>query len=128
MWTLSREDTTGNNPYTRGVRIQLFAKIKEGTGKTAKEFILDFVAAKKKEATTVIKTCKEQDQGLFTRICLETEEGHHHIIYSLFWGSSGMDMAVVSIAGTTNELWETYAPTFEKMNALELIDMKRFEK
>lgn len=128
MWTLSREDTTGNKPYTTGVRIQLFAKIKEGTGKTAKEFILDFVAAKKKEATKVIKTCKEQDQGLFTRICLETEEGPHHIIYSLFWGSSGMDMAVVSIAGTTNELWETYAPTFEKMNAFELIDMKRFEK
>ncbi|MEO8351960.1 MAG: TonB family protein [Chthoniobacteraceae bacterium] len=128
MWTLSREDTTGNKPYTTGVRIQLFTKIKEGTGKTAKQFILDFVAAKKKEATKVIKTCKEQEQGLFTRICLETEEGPHHNIYSLFWGSSGMDMAVVSIAGTTNELWETYAPTFDKMNAIELIDMKRFEK
>jgi hypothetical protein len=26
-----------------------------------------------------------------------------------------MDLAVVCIAGTTEELWETYAPTFEKM-------------
>ena len=57
MWTLSREDTTGNKPYRTGVRIQLFAKVKEGTGKTARQFILDFVAAKKKEATKVIKSC-----------------------------------------------------------------------
>ena len=38
-WTLTREDTTGNKPYTTGVRIQLFANIKEGTGKTAKQFM-----------------------------------------------------------------------------------------
>jgi hypothetical protein len=39
-----------------------------------------------------------------------------------------MDLAVVSIAGTTKELWETYAPIFDRMSAFELIDMKRFEK
>jgi hypothetical protein len=126
VWTLSREDTTGGKPYTTGVRIQTLTGIKEGTGKTAKQFILDFLDAKKKEAAKVIKACKEQDQGLFTRICLETEEGPYHILYSLFWGANGMDLAVVSIAGTTKELWETYAPTFDKMNAFELIDMKRF--
>jgi hypothetical protein len=128
MWTLSREDTTGNKPYTTGVRIQTFTGVKDGTGKTARQFVLDFVAAKKKEASKVIKTCDEKDQGLFTRICLETEEGPDHILYSLFWGTSGMDIAVISIAGTTKELWETYAPTFDKMGAFELIDMKRFEK
>jgi hypothetical protein len=125
VWTLSREDTTGGKPYTTGVRIQPLTGIKGGTGKTAKQFILDFVDVKKKEATKVIKACKEQEQGLFTRICLETEEGPYHILYSLFWGANGMDLAVVSIAGTTKELWETYAPTFDKMNAFELIDMKR---
>ena len=72
-----------------------------------------------------LKTARSR---LFTRICLETKEGPYHIIYSLFWGSNGMDIAVVSIAGTTNELWQTYAPTFDKMNAFELIDMRRFEK
>jgi|SRR5215471_4699945 len=128
VWTLSREDTSGNKRYTTGVRIQLIAKVKEVTGKTAKQFILDFVAAKQKEAARVIMTCKEQDQGLFTRICLETEEGPYHIRYSLFWGSSGMDLAVISIAGTTKELWETYAPVFDRMSAFELIDMNRFEK
>jgi hypothetical protein len=39
-----------------------------------------------------------------------------------------MDMAVVTIAGSTKQLWEIYAPIFDKMNAFELIDMKRFEK
>jgi hypothetical protein len=126
MWTLSREDTTGNRPYITGVRIQTFMHVKEGTGRTAKEFIFDFIAARRKEATRVLKTCKEQDQGLFNRICLETEEGRYHILYSLFWGSNGMDLAVISIAGTTDELWETYTSTFDKMSAFEIIDMKRF--
>jgi len=125
MWTLSREDISGNRPYTTGVRIQTFVGVKNGTGKTAKEFILDFVAAKKKDAK-IVNSCVEQDQGLFTRICLETEEGAHHILYSLFWGSRDMDIAVVSIAGTTKELWGTFAPTFQKMSEFELIDMKRF--
>jgi hypothetical protein len=126
MWTLSREDTSGNRPYTTGVRIQTFVGVKPTTGKTARQFILDFAAAKKKEAK-VVNSCKEQDQGIFTRICLETEEGPHHILYSLFWGSKGMDVAVVTIAGTTRELWPTYAPAFAKMADFELIDMKRFE-
>ena len=126
-WTLSREDTTANQPYTTGVRIQTFVGVKEGTGKTAKQFILDFVESKKKEAM-VIKTCEETSQGLFTRVCIETEEGPHHILYSLFWGSNGMDVAVVSIAGTSKNLWKTYASTFDKMSAFELIDMKRFQK
>lgn len=128
MWTLSREDTANNQPYITGVRIQTFVGVKAATGKSAEQFILDLIDARKKAATKVIKSCKEQDQGLFTRICLETEEGRYHILYSLFWGSSGMDLAVVSIAGTTTELWETYAPTFDKMGAFELIDMKRFAK
>lgn len=126
-WTLSREDTTGNRPYTTGVRIQTFIGVKQGAGKTAKEFILDFVGTKKKEAK-VLKACEETNQGLFTRVCLETEEGPYHILYSLFWGSNGMDVAVVSIAGTSKNLWDNYASTFDKMSAFELIDMNRFQK
>jgi hypothetical protein len=66
------------------------------------------------------------NQGLFTRTCLETEEGPHHILYSLFWGSNGLDIAVISIAGTAKELWQTYSSTFDRMSSFELIDMKRF--
>lgn len=126
-WTLSREDTTGNRPYTTGVRIQAFFGVKEDAGKTAKQFILDFVESKKKEAK-VLKTCDETNQVLFTRVCLETEEGPYHILYSFFWGSNGLDVAVVFIAGTQKNLWETYASTFDKMSAFELIDKKRFQK
>lgn len=128
MWTISREDTSGNRSYTTGVRIQTFTGVKDGTGKTAKEFILDFAEAKKKEAGKVLKTCEAADQGLFTRMCLETEEGPYHILYSLFWGSNNLDVAVITISGTAKELWEIYAPAFDKMSELELIDMKRFEK
>lgn len=126
-WTLSREDTTGNRPYVTGVRIQTFVGVKQAAGKSAKDFLLDFVRAKKSEAK-VLKTCEETNQGLFTRVCLETEEGPYHILYSLFWGNNGVDMAVVSVAGTSKSLWDAYASTFDKMSAFELIDMKRFER
>src|SRR5262249_31792210 len=75
MWTISREDTSDNRPYTTGVRIQSFSGLKSGAGKTAKEFILDFVENKKKEVSKVVTSCEPKDQGLFTRMCLEVEEG-----------------------------------------------------
>jgi hypothetical protein len=125
VWTLSREDST---PYTTGVSIQTLMRVREGTGKTARQFILDFAADRKSAAARVIKSCEPTEQYLFTRLCLETEEGPYHVLYSLFWATDGGDIAVVSIAGTTRELWDTYAPTFEKMGTFEIIDMKRFEK
>jgi uncharacterized protein YbbK (DUF523 family) len=107
------------------VKIQAFTGVKQATGKTAKAFVLEFAEAKKRESK-VIRSCPEVNQGLFTRTCLETEEGPHRILYSLFWGSNGLDIAVISIAGTTKELWQTYSSTFNKMSSFELIDMKRF--
>ena len=101
--------------------------VKEGAGKTPEEFIRDFVSEKKETVDRVVKDCPASVQGLFTRVCLETEEGPHHILYSLFWGND-MDIVIVFTAGTTKELWEEHAATFDKMAAFELIDMKRFEK
>jgi hypothetical protein len=126
LWTLSRENIASGVPYTTGVRIQWLMGVKEGTGKTGKQFVLDFVAAKQRDVK-VIATRDEQDQGLFTRVGLETEEGPHRILYSLFWGNS-WDMVVISVAGTAKELWDTYSPTFDKMAAFELIDPNRFRK
>lgn len=127
-WTLSREDVEGEGHYDTGFRIQCFNKVKEGTGLTAKEFVMKFVQGKKEGEAQVLAECEPKDQGLFTRMCLETEEGPFHILYSLFWGSDDMDVAVIAIAGTPRELWDVYAPTFQKMGTFELIDMKRFEK
>jgi hypothetical protein len=126
-WTISREEAS-TTPYITGVRIQTFVGVQKNTGKSGKQFVLDFAARKKKEASKVIKYCSENDQGLFTRICFETEEGPYHILYSLFWGSKNLDVVVISISGTTKKLWDIYKNTFDKMSAFELIDMKRFEK
>jgi hypothetical protein len=125
-WILSREDAS-KGPYTTGMRIQLIAGVKQGTGKTTRQFVLDYVRSKKREAK-VLKTCGENNQGLFTRVCMETEEGPYHILYSLFWGNKGFDYVVVAISGTTKPMWETYAPIFDRMGGFELIDMKRFTK
>lgn len=126
-WTLSREDSTKGR-YTTGVRIQTIVGVKKGTGKSPKKFISDYVAAKKKEADKIVESCAETDQGLFRRVCLETEEGPYRILYAFFWGNNNVDIVVVSISGTKKELWDTYRPTFDKMGTFELIDMKRFEK
>jgi len=125
MWTISRENTEGHKPYTTGVRIQLFTGIKKATGKTPKDFLLAFVDGKKK-AEKALNSCEPKEQGLFTRMCLETEEGPYHILYSLFWSAEDLDMAVVSISGTTKEQWETFAPIFNRMSEFDIIDMKRF--
>lgn len=129
MWTLSREDQRKEKGYTTGVRIQVFNDVLNGTGKTAKQFILDFIASKKQEAIEILKTSDEMEQYLFTGTFLETIEGPDHILYSLFWGTNAqLDSAIIAIYGTTKELWNTYKSTFEKMFAFEIIDMKRFEK
>lgn len=124
-WILSREDAS-KGPYITGMRIQTFVGVEKGTGKSPKQFVLDYVGMKRKEAK-VLKKCDKKNQGMFTRVCLETEEGPFHILYSLFWGNKA-DIVVVCIAGTTKELWGTYADTFDRMGPFELIDLKRFEK
>ncbi len=126
MWTISREDTSCGAPYTTGVRIQVFVGILQDTGQSAKQFILDFFEGKKKQCL-ITKIIEESDQELFTRVGIETNEGDHHILYSLFWGNDNLDIAVISIAGTTKDQWDTYAAVFNRMSAFEIIDMKRFD-
>src|SRR6266567_3864564 len=48
-WILSREDAS-KGPYTTGVRIETIVGVHKGSGKTPKQFVLDFVKLKKKEA------------------------------------------------------------------------------
>lgn len=126
-WILSKEDLARGERYATGFRIECLSNVKEGAGKTAKEFIMDFVKGKKEGEANVLAICDPEDQGLFTRMCLETEEGPFHILYSLYWGTNDMDIAIVAIAGAPKELWRVYAPAFKKMGTFELIDMKRFD-
>jgi len=65
---------------------------------------------------------------LFTRICLEAEEGPNHILYFLFGELTTSTLPTFRFSGITKKLWQTYESTFDKMSEFELIDMKRFEK
>lgn len=131
MWILS-EENSDKGPYNTGVRIQMLSGIKEGTGKSAEQFMKEFYA-KKRNSVKVLSDCTATTKGLFTRLCLETlevaTEGTKlisHIQYSLFWNNN-MDLAVVVTAGTSEELWGEKQKIFKKMEDFELIDMKRFE-
>lgn len=123
MWAISREEITDDNtadiPFTTGVIIQALIAIEASGGKSAKRVILDYVDAKKK-TVKVIRSCKEKVIGQFTYTCLETEEDSRHVLYSLYWGNNGLDVAIFSTALTTKELWPSYASTFQKMSEFEI--------
>ncbi len=126
VWTLSREDLSKCDSYTTGFRIQVIVPVTVATGMPAQQFVLGFSAHKKDEGARIIGMRDQVDQGLFTRIGLETEEGRYHILYSLFWGNN-MDVAIITTAGTTRELCAIYAPIFDRMVAFEPIDMTRYQ-
>ena len=129
MWTITEQDISGGGSYDTGVRIQAFFKVKENTGKSAKEFLHGFIESKKKGEAKVLSTCPDKEQGMFTRTCLEVEEGKFRILYSVFWTEEdGLDAGVVMISGAPKEQWSRYASTFNRMAEFQLLDMKRIEK
>lgn len=129
MWTISEQDISKGGSYDTGVRIQAFFGVKENTGKTAKEFLQGFLEAKQKGDAKVLSTCPEKAQDMFTRTCLEVEEGQYRILYSVFWTTEGdLDAGVVMISGAPKEQWDRYAPIFNKMAEFKLLDMKQIEK
>jgi hypothetical protein len=73
MWTLAKEDP--RKGYETGFRIQYFLNVQEATGKTPQEFVASFLDTKRKEAKQIPRNCEPHKEGLFTRVCLETEEG-----------------------------------------------------
>jgi hypothetical protein len=126
MWTLSKERFRDGS-YDTGFRIQMFLGIRKATGKTAKQFIEEFIAAKRKEAKEMPRNCGPTKQGEFTRLCLETEEGKYHILYSFLWQEGG-DTAVIAIAGAKKSEWQKYTATFDQMNGFSLIDPNELDK
>jgi hypothetical protein len=125
-WVLSLEDTTGNKSYETGFSLSIIPNVSEHEGRTARQVVYGLLDAQKKGATRVIKTCNEQEQDIFTRVCLEIEKRDLHLLLTFFWDNKGMDLAVLTVASTTKDQWETYAPTFDKMRAFELGDLRRF--
>ncbi len=125
-WVISKEDAS-KEPYETGVRIQTFFGVKKRTGKTPEEFVSDFYETKKLAVQEVHSTCSPATQGMFTRTCLEVNEGKYRILYSMFWANQ-LDIAVVSISGTLKENWADHKDTFDLMGVFEFIDIQRYEK
>lgn len=133
MWTISNEKQADGG-YETGVRIQCFIGVKEHTGQSPQAFIQSFIDSKEK-SSKVISTRPRQVQGLFARVGLETEEKvpdgdkekTYRILYSCFWGTDA-DIAIVSISGTTPDLWNKYTGIFDTMSSFELIDMSKFKE
>jgi hypothetical protein len=126
MWTLSKERNRDGS-YDTGFRIQMLLGIRKATGRTAKQFVEDFIATKRKEAKEVPRNCEPTRQGEFTRLCLETEEGKYHILYTFLWQEGG-DTAVVAIAGAKKNEWQNYTATFDQMNGFSLRDPNVLDK
>ncbi|MGK0184499.1 MAG: hypothetical protein ACI9R3_000271 [Verrucomicrobiales bacterium] len=123
LWTISKEDTRGGNAgYETGVRIQAFAGVKEGTAKSPEAFAKNFLEEKKRSASEIHKACDQENQGVFTRSCIEVTDGDYRILYSLFWANS-LDIAVISIAGTKAADWDEHAETFKTMSKFEMVGM-----
>ncbi|MDF7798778.1 hypothetical protein P4C99_04850 [Pontiellaceae bacterium B1224] len=132
MWTISKEPSK-DGFYDTGVRIQCFIGVQKVTGESPEEFVQKFVHGKK-EAAEIISQRPVINQGIFSRIGIETTETKvidgkqvaYRILYSCFWGNDS-DIVVISIAGTTPDLWDTYESTFNTMSNFKLIDMKHLE-
>jgi len=125
-WILSREDPS-KSEYETGVRIQTFVGVEDGTGMSPREFVLDQISHRKRNANAIHKTCEPNDQGLFTHISLETDEGEYRILYSFFWGNN-VDAVVLSTARTKKNRWVNYSDVFDMMSSFELVDMDRLMK
>ena len=125
-WTLSKEKPKDGH-YDTGLRIQYFIGVRKATGKTPKQFILEFIEKKRKEAKVIPRDCTPRTEGFFTRMCLETEEGPYHILYSLLWDNVGDD-AGVTISGARKEEWEKWAPVFDQMRQITVLNMEHMER
>jgi hypothetical protein len=126
MWTLSKEKPKDGH-YDTGFRIQYFMGVRKATGKTPKQFILEFIQRKRQEAKEVPRDCKPRTEGAFTRVCLETEEGPYHILYSLFWENAGDD-AGITISGAKKEEWEKMVSIFDQMLEVKIIDWEYMKR
>ena len=113
--------------YEVGVRIQASYELMKLTGQSAKQIVSSYKERKSKEADRVLNECPAKEQGLFTRVCIETEEGKYRILYSMFWGTNS-DILVITTMGAPREIYDNYQSVFDRMQLFELIDMSRFTK
>ncbi len=121
VWTFSKEDSADGKRYETGVRIQLVSKIRERSGDTVEAAFRQFLEQHRRTASE-FTDCGESEQGRFIRLCAESVEGPHRIMYSMFWDKDGQDIGVVMVAGTPVGEWERYRKAFDRMRAFTLTE------
>jgi hypothetical protein len=129
-WTISKEDAN-IGPYETGLSIQLFLNVKENTGGTPRQLIeknLKMIAS----ANSLVSECPESKQGSFNRRCIEVIENQvkgdgsqleYHTLYSFLWWEDG-DIAVVTVFGTTPDLWDSTEEIRAVMSRFDFLSLE----
>jgi len=117
-WVLAKEDPRAGR-YQTGLRIQFVPNATAAGKVPPDQFVENFIAQKQRTAE-VKRACPAAKLGQFMRRCLETIEGPHRILYSLFW-SHELDALVVTIFGAPVADWETARHIADRMNEFELL-------
>jgi len=117
-WTLAKEDPKAG-PYQTGFRIQ-FVPDATKAAKVPPDAFVERYIAQKQQTVDVKRQCPAVKVGQFMRRCLETIEGPHRILYSLFW-SRELDALVVTIFGAPSGEWEQARHIADQMNEFELL-------
>jgi hypothetical protein len=124
-WTIAREDPNAG-PYQTGFRIQFVPDATKAAKVPPERFVENFIAQKLQSAD-VKRQCPAVKVGQFLRRCLETVEGPHRILYSLFW-SQELDAIVVTIFGAPVAEWEKARHIADRMNEFELLGADFWKK
>jgi hypothetical protein len=133
LYTASKE-LRADGSYDTGFRIQGIMKIKERYHIAPLDAVVQNIEAKKKGAIEIIKECKETQEGLFKKRCLETVEKvsgregavSFHIVYSFFWNDT-MDTMIANTFGTPVSEWNEEVKIYNVMKNLVLFDKTKAE-
>lgn len=117
-WILAKEDPKAGR-YETGFRIQFVPNATDAAKLPLEQYVDRFIAQRQQSAE-VKRLCSAQRVGQFLRRCLETIEGPHRILYSLFW-SQELDALVVTIFGAPVAEWEQARYIADRMNEFELL-------
>lgn len=143
-WRLltSRDDTTwfwtlipatarpqGGEPDAM-MSIQVQPRLSASEKMTPSQWVRKAFADKKASSLRVLRECGPSQVGIFVRHCLEVEERSpqgrvYHTVLSVFTADE-TDLLALTIQRSLVDQWAQYAPGFQAMSGVELIDMDRF--
>lgn len=119
---------TGAQAAVPRVRVETVLGARREGGADAFERAQAVLKAKSGEGSRVLRRCEPKDLGLFTRACLEVDEGAERVLYTVYWETTGRNIFSVVEARALQAQWPTYAALFARMANFQVLDMKQFEE